>query len=62
MLMSAVCRLFDGRDRSVPVVKTNSEERFREGGEKRSADCKIAVQVWEAAIYLGPGGPVMRDR
>lgn len=30
--------------------------------EKNTHNCKISEGVWKSAIYIGPGGPLLRDR
>ncbi len=30
--------------------------------EKGACNCKVAKGVWKSAVYIGPGGPLLRDR
>ena len=43
--------------RSAPAEDAQAGDQKHEMG-----NCKIAEEVWNSAIYLGPGGPLLRDR
>ncbi len=35
---------------------------FRETAGQQEPNCAVTEGLWRSAIYLGPGGPLMRDR
>lgn len=62
MFMSAFQGVFDTRNTPEPAERPDTAQQC--GGDVPTGhkDCAIADQVWKSAIYMGPGGPVMRDR
>jgi hypothetical protein len=62
MFMSAFLGFFDTRNTPEPAERPDTTHTSGDDVPTGHSDCKIADQVWKSAIYMGPGGPVMRDR
>jgi hypothetical protein len=61
--MSAVWELFSFSDWPTYSRKTTTKKFSRADDQERGAgNCKVAEEVWKSASYIGPGGPLMRDR
>ena len=61
--MNAVWDLFFDTKKPIFPKRSATEEVSRTDDRKRGADnCQITAEVWKSAIYLGPGGPLVRDR
>ena len=60
--MNAIWNLFSLCDWSTFASELSKEKLVRvdtpEGG---TCGCKVTEDVWKSAVYLGAGGPLMRD-
>jgi hypothetical protein len=63
VMMNAVWERFSFCVRPSSTRKSATEELSRADAENGgTGDCKVTEAVWKSAIYLGPGGPLVRDR
>ncbi|SDE79401.1 hypothetical protein SAMN04488239_1423 [Ruegeria marina] len=61
--MNTVWELFFGREWLIFSKGVASRKDGRKvDQESRAEECRVSEKVWNSAIYLGPGGPLMRDR
>ncbi|PWL36097.1 MAG: hypothetical protein DCO97_05660 [Marivita sp. XM-24bin2] len=60
--MNAVLKLFSAnRWRLFAKRIATRKGSWKEDQAGRAEGCSVTAGVWESAIYLGPGGPMMRD-
>ncbi len=61
--MNAVWDLFfDTKKLIFPKRSASEELSITDDQGKGTGNCKVTEEVWKSAIYLGPGGPLVRDR
>ncbi|PUB08451.1 hypothetical protein DFP92_1337 [Yoonia sediminilitoris] len=61
--MNKVWELFFGREWLIFSKGVASRTDGRKVDQQSRAEkCRVSEKVWNSAIYLGPGGPLMRDR
>ena len=62
MLMRVVWDRIRNRDKSGVDECSDLESRVRKTNKAQADSCAVTGRVWRSAIYIGPGGPLMRDR
>ncbi len=61
--MNAVWQLFENGHWLTFARKPVAKEASRaDEQEKTAGKFTVTEEVWNSAVYLGPGGPMMRDR
>ncbi len=61
--MNAVWDLFFDAAKPIFQMRSATEEIRRVDHQKDDVDrCNVTEGVWNSTIYIGPGGPLMRDR
>ncbi len=60
--MNAVWELFFDTEKPIFPKRFAKEEFSLTDDQGRGAgNCKVTEEVWKSVIYLGPGGPLVRD-
>ena len=61
-MINAFWELFSLIDWPITSRKPATAKAVTAEDHKRAVgNCKVTDGVWKSAIYLGPGGPLMRD-
>jgi hypothetical protein len=50
-------------DRAQPAARSNSDvSRSEAEASEVQQECTVSSNVWDAFVYIGPGGPVLKNR